>query len=321
MAEMRRGITLRFLAEPFDANVRGVMDAGKVLEWIDKAGYAAAVGWSGHSAVTGYVGNTHFVKPIRVGDLVVVQARVVFTGRTSMQVVCTVASGDPRSGERTLNTQCILQFVAMQDDKPVEVPKFYPQDAWELEQHARAVELNAARRAIEADMGTQIYSDETEVCRETLRFLAAPTDVNWGGKVHGGYVMAWIDTAARIVAERWHAGPVASVYAGGVRFYRPMFIGDLVEVDARLSHTGNTSIHVSISVRSGDPRTRELRETTHCTFVYCGVDSEGRKRPVPSWEPKLLGDIALDEHAKKVIELRTQLLRPLPRELPPSFED
>lgn len=320
MTEPRRGVSLRFLAEPFDANVRGTIDAGKVLEWIDKAGYAAALGWAGTYAVTGYVGNTNFVQPIRVGDLVVVQARVVYTGTTSMQVVCTVSSGDPRSGARVLNTQCILQFVAMKDGKSVGVPKFFPQDEWELEQHARSVELNAARRAIEADMVSQVYNEETEVCRETLRFLAAPTDVNWGGKVHGGYVMAWIDTAAKIVAERWHDGPAASVYAGGVRFYQPMFIGDLVEVDARLTHTGTTSMHISVSVRSGDARTRQLRETTHCTMVYCGLDSEGRKHPVPSWEPTLLGDIALDEHAKKVIELRQQLLRPLPRQLPPDFE-
>ena len=29
----------------------------------------------------------------------------------------------------------------------------------------------------------------------TLRFLAEPTDVNFGGKVHGGMVMKWIDQA------------------------------------------------------------------------------------------------------------------------------
>lgn len=30
----------------------------------------------------------------------------------------------------------------------------------------------------------------------TLRFLAEPADVNFGGKVHGGAVMKWIDLAA-----------------------------------------------------------------------------------------------------------------------------
>jgi acyl-CoA hydrolase len=29
----------------------------------------------------------------------------------------------------------------------------------------------------------------------TMRFLAQPTDINFGGKVHGGAVMKWIDQA------------------------------------------------------------------------------------------------------------------------------
>lgn len=319
MPGTQRGVTLRFLAEPMDANVRGVMSAGKVLEWIDKAGYAAAVGWAGTYAVTGYVGNIHFTRPINVGDLVVIQARVVLTGHTSLQVVCTVSSGDPRSSSRILNTQCVLQFVAMEDGRPVPVPSFVPRDEWERGQHERALEINVARRAIEEEMQHQDYAGDTGACRETLRFLAAPTDVNWGGKVHGGYVMSWIDQAAQVVAERWHAGPVASVFAGGVRFYRPMFIGDLVEVDARLLYTGTTSMHISVHVRSGDPRTRDLRETTHCTIVYCGVDELGRKRPGPPWRPVLPGDVALAEHARAMIDIRERLLRPMPRELPPDL--
>ena len=40
-------VTLRFLAAPTDRGYSGRVDAGRVLEWIDKAGYAAAVGWAG----------------------------------------------------------------------------------------------------------------------------------------------------------------------------------------------------------------------------------------------------------------------------------
>ena len=44
--------------------------AGRVLEWIDKAGYAAAAGWSGTYAVTAYVGNVRFTRPVEVGEWV-----------------------------------------------------------------------------------------------------------------------------------------------------------------------------------------------------------------------------------------------------------
>ena len=152
-----------------------------------------------------------------------------------------------------------------------------------------------------------------------LGLAGGGTDVSPFSDQHGGYVMNWIDQAAQVVAERWHAGPVASVFAGGVRFYRPMFIGDLVEVDARLLHTGTTSMHISVHVSSGDPRTRDLRETTHCTIVYCGVDEKGRKRPVPPWQPVLPGDVALETHARAMIDIRRKLLRPVPKELPPDL--
>ena len=80
-------------------------------------------------------------------------------------------------------------------------------------------------------MERQTYSEAGTAPRETLRFLAAPTDVNWGGKVHGGIVMRWIDEAAHVMVTRWTHDPRnVAIFTGGVRFYRPLRIGDLVEV-------------------------------------------------------------------------------------------
>jgi acyl-CoA hydrolase len=52
------------------------------------------------------------------------------------------------------------------------------------------------RSDIEEAMATQRYTDAGSAPRIVLRFLAAPTDINLGGKVHGGIVMRWIDEAA-----------------------------------------------------------------------------------------------------------------------------
>lgn len=315
MAGARRSVTLRFLAGPMDANVRGYVGGGKILEWIDKAGYACAAAWTGHYCVTGYVGNIHVDKTVTVGDMVEVEARVVYTGRTSLQVVCTVSSYNPTSGQRVTNTQCLLVFVAMDaDGRPTPVPPFEPEDTWEREENARAQVLTAVRKEVDAAMADQVYSDATEACRETLRFLAAPTDVNWGGKVHGGYVMHWIMTAGKLVAERWHHGHARATYAGGFRFYRPMFIGDLVEVDARLIYTSGAEMHVSVWVRSGDPRGTELMTTTHCTIVYTAKDPDDADVPVRPWVPRLPEDRALERHAVDLIDIRAKLGRQSPHE-------
>ena len=164
------------------------------------------------------------------------------------------------------------------------------------------------------EMGRQEYDTETQSCRETLRFLAAPTDVNWGGKVHGGYVMHWIMTAGKLVAERYFHGHARATYAGGFRFYRPMYIGDLVEVDARLIYTDGAEMHVSVWVRSGDPRGTDLQTTTHCTIVYTALDEDDHEVTVRPWVPRLPEDRALERHAVDVIQIRSRLGRSEPHE-------
>jgi len=88
----------------------------------------------------------------------------------------------------------------------------------------------------------------------TLRFLAEPTDVNFGGKVHGGAVMKWIDQAGYACAVGWSGQYCVTVYVGGIRFHRPVLIGNMVEVSAKLIYTGKTSMHVAVEVSAGDPK-------------------------------------------------------------------
>ena len=80
----------------------------------------------------------------------------------------------------------------------------------------------------------------------TLRFLAEPTDVNFGGKVHGGAVMKWIDQAGYACAVGWSGQYCVTVYVDGIRFHRPVPIGNMVEVSAKLIYTGKTSMHVAV---------------------------------------------------------------------------
>ncbi len=49
------------MAAPTDVAAIGgtALAGGRVLEWIDKAAYACAVGWSGGYCVTAYVGNVN----------------------------------------------------------------------------------------------------------------------------------------------------------------------------------------------------------------------------------------------------------------------
>ncbi|HET6552306.1 MAG TPA: hotdog domain-containing protein, partial [Dyella sp.] len=57
-------VNFRFLAQPTDVNFGGKVHGGMVMKWIDQAGYACAVGWSGKYCVTVAVGGIRFVQPI-----------------------------------------------------------------------------------------------------------------------------------------------------------------------------------------------------------------------------------------------------------------
>lgn len=137
-----------------------------------------------------------------------------------------------------------------------------------------------------------------------FRFLAEPTDVNYGGKVHGGVVMKWIDQVGYAAAVGWSGRYSVTVAVGGIRFVAPIRISDLVTVSAKLVYTGTTSMHFAIDVRARDPMGGAERLCTHCIIVFAALDGvEGKPTPVPPWTPQGDEDRRLAEYATKVMAL------------------
>jgi acyl-CoA hydrolase len=141
----------------------------------------------------------------------------------------------------------------------------------------------------------------------TLRFLAEPSDVNFGGNVHGGTVMKWIDHAGYTCAANWSSSYCVTVYVGGIRFLKPISVGDLVELKAELMHTGRTSMHISVSVHARNPRDPDRRFTTHCILVFVALDDQGQPAPIPEFIPETQRAQRLNTYAQRMIELRAQL--------------
>ena len=138
----------------------------------------------------------------------------------------------------------------------------------------------------------------------TMRFLAEPADVNFGGKVHGGQVMKWIDQAGYAAAVGWSGKYSVTVAVGGIRFVAPIRISDLVTVDTVLVYTGTSSMHFAVDVRARDPMGdgRE-RLCTHCVIVFVAVDEAGKPVAVPAWSPQDDEDRRLAVYALKVMAL------------------
>ena len=308
-------VTLRFLAAPTDVLMAGShgVGGGRVLEWIDKAAYACATQWSGTYCVTAYVGHIHFTRPIPSGHMVEVRSRIAMTGRSSMHIVNEVLSADPRDGKFTRACDCLVIFVAKDTatGKTQEVPTFVPKTAEEERVLQSALSRIDLRRAIETEMEKQTYDGPSDAPRLITRFLAKPTDINWGGKVHGGTAMEWIDEAGAACTMEWSGNHTVAVYAGGIRFYNPISIGDLIEVDARLMRTDTRSMQMSIHVRSGNPKggRDHLRTAIHATVTYIGIDLDGQPLPAPKFTPVTPEDVKLAEHANILRDLRAEYSR------------
>jgi acyl-CoA hydrolase len=143
--------------------------------------------------------------------------------------------------------------------------------------------------------------------RITLRFLAEPGDVNFGGKVHGGAVMKWIDQVGYTCAAGWTGTYCVTVYLGGLHFLAPIHVGEVVELQALVIRTGRSSIDIAVDVYARDPKSPDQRRTGHCVIVFVALGPEGKPGRVPQWHPQTEVDRALEAYAARLAELRRQM--------------
>lgn len=156
-----------------------------------------------------------------------------------------------------------------------------------------------------------------ERSRLTFRFIAEPGDVNFGGKVHGGAVMKWIDQAGYSLAVNWSGYYCVTVYVGGIRFFKSIRIGDIVEVNATLIYTGNTSMHIAVDIHAENPKTHRKVQTTHCIIVFVALDDDNEPVPVPALIPETEIEKQMQEYAKRLMSLRKDIeveMKPFIRE-------
>lgn len=93
--------------------VAGVMFGGVMMQWIDVCAGVAAMRHAGGAVLTASIDRLDFMSPVQVGEIVVLQAQVNYTSRTSMEVGCRVETEDMRSRTRRYVTKAYLTFVAV----------------------------------------------------------------------------------------------------------------------------------------------------------------------------------------------------------------
>jgi acyl-CoA hydrolase len=140
---------------PNDANPLGFILGGTVMHLIDIAGAIACHRHTRSLAVTAAVDGLQFLHPIKVGDLIILNARVTATWTTSLEVEVEVFSEEILTGLRRMTSRAFLTFVAVDTGgHRLPIPPLILESADDRqkadEAEVRRVERLRARQSLEA---------------------------------------------------------------------------------------------------------------------------------------------------------------------------
>ena len=120
--------SLTELILPNDANTYGNVLGGKVMHLMDLAAAVAAHRHCRKTVVTVSVDSLRFLHPVKVGALMLMDAVVTRSFKSSMEVQVEVKSEDLLTGEQERTCSAFLTFVAIDSEgKPTSVPRLIPE--------------------------------------------------------------------------------------------------------------------------------------------------------------------------------------------------
>ena len=140
---------------PNDANPLGFILGGTVMHLIDMAGAIACHRHTRSLLVTAAVDGLQFLHPIKVGDLIILKARVTAAWTTSLETEVEVFSEETMTGLHRMTSRAYLTFVAIdRDGRRCPIPGLLLETPEEkqkaAEANVRRVERLRARAELEA---------------------------------------------------------------------------------------------------------------------------------------------------------------------------
>src|SRR5271157_3479147 len=139
-------IQIAQLMHPEHANLLGNVHGGWIMKLADEAGALACMRHAQRRVVTVAIDSMVFRNPIKIGDLVLLNAEVTYTGRTSMEAEVQVQAENPITGERTHTNTAYLVYVALDDEgQPTPVPPIKAETEDEKHKMESAKERQARR--------------------------------------------------------------------------------------------------------------------------------------------------------------------------------
>lgn len=125
---------------PNDTNTLGNLMGGRLLHWMDITAAISAHRHCKRIVVTASVNHVSFDKPIKLGDIVTLEAQVSRAFTSSMEVFIDVWVENHSTGQRIKHNEAIYTFVAVdQLGNPISIPEIVPETEQEKARFAGAL--------------------------------------------------------------------------------------------------------------------------------------------------------------------------------------
>ncbi len=142
---------------PNDTNVFGNLMGGRLMYWMDIAAALSAMKHCGSPVVTASVDNISFENPIKLGNVVHIEAKVSRAFTTSMEIHMRVWGEDAIQQFKYKSNEAYYTFVALDPNgNPRPVPSLNP----ETEEEKKLYEGALRRRQIRLILGGKMKPDE-----------------------------------------------------------------------------------------------------------------------------------------------------------------
>jgi uncharacterized protein (TIGR00369 family) len=111
--------------------------------------------------------------------------------------------------------------------------------------------------------------------------LMLPSNTNFSGKIHGGYILSLLDQIAFACASKFSGNYCVTASVDTVNFLKPIEVGELVTMKASVNYVGNSSMIVGIRVEAENIQTGIIKHCNSSYFTMVAKDSEGKSTLVP----------------------------------------
>ncbi|MEP7320521.1 MAG: acyl-CoA thioesterase [Saprospiraceae bacterium] len=144
----------------------------------------------------------------------------------------------------------------------------------------------------------------SSVSQAIMTEMIMPNDTNPLGNLMGGNLMRWMDIAAAICANRHAEAYCVTVSVDHLSFYKPIKLGHVITVEARVTRAFHTSMEVYVKVFDSDSRKMEKELANHAFFSLVALDDETLK---PTLVPNLIAESDEDKQLYEGAMARREL--------------